>query len=452
MAWLYFGIIIVLVAGLFIFAKRPMYEVMFTAFIFLAVITGNIGEVGRYLLRASNTMLLFTMMAFTVFAVIFERTGIIEDLINIIVSIVGRFSGGAGYVALLASAAMGSFCGTGPGTCAATGSITIPAMKETGFSSETAAVISAAGSTPGPIIPPSAAIPIMYVMLEAVCPGKYTASEFWMLAWPVSFWLIIQRVITLYIVVKQHHVEPIPKEKRLSLKTALIRGWRTLLLPLIIFLPFLFDMLFSNSFIMDRLGEAGAAHFSTILLVVVPSIGALAVLILYRCKGEKIDIGVLTSMVADSISSVAPIIIMCLSGYAMNELFADVGITSQLVDSFVGMNLPKWVVALVGPLFFTVMGMFMETSSVYLLFGPVFIPLAVSVGINPMVAAMQVNVMTNAMGQISPPFALSLFVAMGIANSDFKKTSKEAIIWCFTQYIFIVLMLFELLPMFGLVF
>ena len=202
MAWSYFLIIIALVIVLFIFVKRPMYEVMFVAFISLCLITGNASNVGEYWVSASRSYLPFTLTGFVIFAVIFEKTGIIQDIIDIIVALVGRFHGGAGYVALLATAAMGSFCGTGPGTAVATGTVTIPTMKRTGYSSELAAVVSAAGSTLGPVIPPTAAIPVMYEMLNAVMPGRYSGSQFWMFAWPICLWLILH-VLFLFFLLPQ---------------------------------------------------------------------------------------------------------------------------------------------------------------------------------------------------------------------------------------------------------
>ena len=151
-----------------------------------------------------------------------------------------------------------------------------------------------------------------------------------------------------------------------------------------------------------------------------------------------------------SITSVAPIIITIFSGYCINELLQDMGITDNMVSSMMGMHPAKWVVLFIGPLLFTFMGMFIETSTLYLMFGPIFIPLAISVGVDPMIAAMSVNIMTNTMGQLTPPFALCLLVSIGIAESDFKKTCKQSIIWCVTQYIVIVMYLYGLLPMFGM--
>lgn len=449
-AWIFFGIIIILVVALFIFGKRPMYEVMFVAFIFLCIITGNIENIGHYWMTTTKSYLPFTLTGFVIFAVIFERTGIINDLIDIIAALVGRFHGGAGYVALLATAAMGSFCGSGPGTAVATGTVTIPAMKRTGYTPELAAVVSAAGSTLGPVIPPSAAIPIIFEMLNNVLPGKYTASQFWMFAWPICFWLVLQRLVTLYFTVRRLNVQPVPKEDRLSVREALRCGWRSLLLPVALFLPFLLGMMFENSFVTERLGAAAAGRFSSLTLCVVPAFASVFALILFYAKGNKVTIPKVYGFMCDAIVSVAPVIIVTFSGYAINALFSDIGVTDALIASMTRIALPKWAVVILGPLFFTVMGMFIETSTLYLLFGPVFIPIAISVGINPLIAAMSVNVLTNGMGQLTPPFALCLLVSMSIAGADFKKTSILAIPWCLTQFAVVVLYLLGLLPMFGM--
>ena len=449
MAWLYLGLALFVVIFMFIVLKRPMYEAMLLSFLALLIVSGHMGDLGHYLLQTSRGYLLFTMMAFMVFGVIVERSGIIVDLLDIIVALVGKFSGGAGYVALLAGAAMGSFCGTGSGTVAATGTFTIPAMKKTGFSPELAASIAAAAGTLGPIIPPSGAIPVMFLMLEAVKPGFCTASEFWMFAWPISFWLIIQRLLTLWILIRSNHVTPIPKEDRPSLRAALKKGWKTLFLPVIMIAPFMFANS-ADDLILARLGEAGANTFSTFILLTVPCFACFAALLLWRGKGNKLTFSAAADMIGGGITTVAPIILMTFAGFAMGNLINDIGMTEQIVAQFQALAVPKWAVVVIAPLIFTFFGMFMESSSCYFLFGPVFIPIAIAVGIHPMIAAMMVNVMCNAMGQMSPPFALCLLVSMGIAESDFKKTSAYAFFWCFTQYIVIMLLLAGWLPLFGM--
>lgn len=451
-AWLYFGIIIALVVVLFIFGKRPMYEVMFLAFVILCIISGNLINIGRYFMCASSSYLPYTLTGFVIFAVIFEKTGIINDLIMIIAALVGRFHGGAGYMALLATAAMGSFCGSGPGNAVATGSITIPAMKKTGYTPELAAVVSAAGSTLGPIIPPSAAIPIIFEILNSTLPGRYTSAQFWMFAWPISLWLIIQRIMTLFFMVRKMNVQPIPESERPSVKEALRHGWPSLIMPVTLFAPFLVGIRLQNTIITEQLGSVGASHFSSLTLCTVPAFACFLSIILYTAKGNRISLKKVHSFFSDALTSVVPVIIVTFSGYAINALFNDLGVSDAILATMSNLHLTKLSVIIICPLFFTFMGMFIETSTLYLLFGPIFIPLAISVGINPMIAAMSVNVMTNAMGQLTPPFALCVLVSVGIAEADFKKTTLLTIPWCVSQLIIIIIYLAGYLPMFGMVF
>lgn len=448
-AFLYFGILILIVAAIFTVFRRPMYEAILAAFVILTIIAGKITHIFTYMSGAANTYLLYTIAAFICFSIFFEKTGIISDMINIIIALVGRFSGGAGYVALLASAAMGALSGTGPGNAAAIGVITIPAMKKTGYPSELAATVEMAASSLGPVIPPSGAIVILFAALEAFSPNTYTFSQFWLFAWVISFWFLLHRFLTLFVLIRKYDVKPIPKEERMSLSEAMRKGWKTLLLPIVVFVPFFLDAFYNDSFVVSRMGEAGAAASANILLTTIPSIAIAFVAVLYVIKGNRFSFRSLVDCLKDGISSVAPVIIMAYAGFCITELFNDIGVAESISMFVSDKQIPLWFAAVVCPLIFTILGMFMEVTSLFVLLGPVYIALSAAAGIPPMLAAMMVNPMTCAMGHMTPPFALCFYVCMGIADSDFKKTTKLSLIWCIGQYLLTVLILYGLVPMFG---
>ena len=81
------------------------------------------------------------MVAFFLLAHILDETGVIQQVIDIVLSFVGRFPGGAGYVAVAVSTLCPALSGTGPGNVAATGVFTIPAVERNWLSSRTAANI-----------------------------------------------------------------------------------------------------------------------------------------------------------------------------------------------------------------------------------------------------------------------------------------------------------------------
>lgn len=449
-AFVYFAALIALVVFGFVALRRPMYEVILAAFVILAIATGNLLNIPTYLAHAANTYSLYTITAFMCFSLVFEKTGIVTDMLNIIISLVGRFSGGAGYVALIASAAMGALSGTGPGNAAAIGVITIPAMKKTGYPSELAATVEMAASSLGPVIPPSGAIVVLFAALDAFAPNTYTFSQFWLFAWIISFWFLLHRFITLFFLVRKYDVKPIPKEERLPISEALKQGWKALLLPVVIFVPFLVDAFCNDSFVRARLGEAGAAASANILLTTIPSIAVAFVVVLYALKGNKTTFHKLVDCIKEGIAGIAPVIIMAFAGFCITELFNDIGVAESISAFVADKQVPMWFAAIICPLIFTVLGMFMEVTSLFVLLGPVYTALAAAAGINPMLAAMMVNPMTCAMGHMTPPFALCFYVCMGIAQSDFKETTKLSIIWCIGQYILTVLILYGFVPMFGI--
>ena len=339
---LYLFIAIAIIIALFVVFKRPMYEAVFITFLFICIISGNLHNLGKYIVSVSSNYLLFAILAFIGFSVVLEKTGIIYDFINLIAAFVGRFSGGAGYVALLASAGFGALSGTGPGNAAAVGVIAIPSMKKSGFSSELAATVEMAASSLGPVIPPSGTVNVTFAMVCALYPNCCTFSQYWVLMWGISLWFILERLVTLFILIKKEHVQPIPKEERLSIPEALKKGWAALLLPIIIFIPFFLDSQFSSTLFTARLGAEGAAALTSTLLSMIPGLSIAYILLVTR---KKVRIKTKDFMLGfrDAIEQVSPITVLVFSGFALSEVFDDIGVGERISKIVQNASIPFWL-------------------------------------------------------------------------------------------------------------
>lgn len=450
MELLYLGLLILSIFILFVLFKRPMYESVLLSFIVTAFSSGHGSHILQYLSAGSSSYLLYTLTAFMALSIVIEKTGIINDFINIIIALVGRYSGGAGYVALVASSLFGALSGTGPGNAAAIGVIAIPAMKKTGFSPELAASIESAASSLGPVIPPSGTVIAVYGFLVALYPDACTFSEFWMIMWGVSLIFILQRMILLFILIKKEHITPIPIEDRLPLSTALKQGWKSFLLPVIVFIPFLLDALFSD-LIASRIGTEAASTFTSTLLVLIPSIAIAYVLLILHLDRKHVKAKEFLGMFYDSVPSIAPVTFLVICGFAIGELFNDINLGGAIIRLTENTNIPLWAVAIFLPLILALMGMFLEVMTICLIMTTPCLLLAAAVGINPVLMAAMINIMAVAMGHMTPPFALTFYVSMGIAESDFIKTMKMSLIWCFAQYIVTIPVLLGWLPIPGMV-
>ena len=120
---IYLVVLLAVICLVFIVLKRPIYEAMFVGYIAMIACLGAWGDFGTYLLKISTNTLFYAIIAFLTVAHIFSTTGVIDDCIDVILSVFGRFTGGAGYVALIGSTFMGSLSGSGAGNVAATGAL-----------------------------------------------------------------------------------------------------------------------------------------------------------------------------------------------------------------------------------------------------------------------------------------------------------------------------------------
>ena len=447
-ALIYLGIMLVFIVVWFVLLKRPVYEALFLAFILLVAITGTWGNIWSYIDGALNTSLLYSMVVFVAMSQLLTQTKVIDSCVYLIMSLLGRLSGGAGYAAVIASSFMGALSGSGPGNVMATGCITIPAMKKVGIPAHLAANVVSASSYLGNMIPPSSNIVGAFGAFMAVYPNSdVTSGQFWVVLWCISLYFIVSRLLMVWGFCKYYKVKPMAKEDMPGLKETFRLGWKGMLLPVIILAPFIFDSVAAD-FIVSRLGAAGASSFSKCLLFFTAGVAGFYTLLVAENKKEN-TISNMVQLFSKKMKSLVGPIAACLFGYMIGELFADVDVTTSLAEFLESMNMSRVGLAFFIPLLTCFLGMVVPGSSQVVIFGPVFIAAFAAVGSNPLVIAALLPCICGVMCGITPPLALGMYAGMTIAESDFKKTVINDLWWVASQYILEVIMLLELLPIFG---
>lgn len=449
-AFIYLGLMLAIIIIWFALLKRPVYEAVLISFIALVSITNKWGAVGGYLETALNTSLIYSMVVFVAMSILMTRTKIIDGAIAIILSLFGRVTGGAGYVSVLASSFMGALSGSGPGNVMATGTITIPAMKKSGFPSELAANIESTSSYLGNMIPPSSNIVAALGAFVVLYPEwEVTSGRFWIVCWGCAIWFVIQRLLTVFAFCKYYKVKPMAEEDIPNLKETLKNGWQGLLLPVIILLPFLLDYLWKDSFFTARLGVEGAKYMSSSLLFFIAGLAAIYAVIVVKDK-KQVSIHAMAKMFGGSIKSLSPAIGTCLFGYLIGALYTDLNVAEGLQAGISALDMGKFGLCLIIPLITCFMGMVIPGSSLVVIFGPVFITLFEAAGVNPLLVAAMLPCICGVMCGITPPLALGMYAGMTIAESDFSKTVRNDLWWVAIQYIMEVVILMGWLPIIGL--
>lgn len=447
--FLYLGVLILVIGIVFVPLKRPIYEAMLAGFIVMVAMTGQWGNIFTYIEKTSKNTLFYAIIAFLALAQVLTETKVIDSCIVVILSIFGRLRGGAGYVALLASSFMGALSGSAAGNVAATGVFTIPAMKKSGFPNYLAANIVMASSTMGNMIPPAGVIAVSFGVLEALYPGKYSMSNFWILMWGISLWFILQRAITIYVFCKYHKIDPIPNHEIPKLGDALRQGWKGLLIPVIIFLPFFLDSQLKDTLFKARIA-GGAASMSSCTLLFTPGLAAMFALFIIR-KSFNSNPKNIANMFAKSVKAIVPVSATIFFSYCISNLFVSLNVGAAIGNYIAGWGLNVWALALIIPLFTAILGMILPGSSQVAIFGTAIITVMAGVGVNPFLVAGMLPVITGAMEGMTPPLALCMYTAMGIAGSGFKETTKNCLIWVALHYTLSVIMIAGLLPVLGMV-
>lgn len=447
---IYIGVMLAVICIWFMLFKRPVYEGVFISFLVLLTLSGKWGSIWTYIDSAFSTSLLYSMVAFVAMSIILTKTKIIDSCIAIILALVGRITGGAGYAAVISSSFMGALSGSGPGNVIATGAMTIPAMKRSGFPAELAANIESNSSCMGNMIPPSSNIVAAMGAFTAVYPMlDLTIGQFWIILWGISVYFILQKLIMVWAFCKFYKVKPMAKEDIPSLRETVKHGWQGMLLPVIILLPFVLDYFFKSTFFTARLGETGAKYLSSSVLMFTGGLAAIYACLITKDK-SLVKIRSIAKMFSDSVKTISPTICVCLFAYMIGALFGDLNVSEELGTIILSWNFGKLGTVIAVCLITCFMGMAIVGSSQIVIFGPVFILTLVSVGVEPMLAAAMLPCICGVMSGITPPLALGMYAGMTIAESDFSKTVKNDLWWVAAQFVLQVVILMGWLPIMGL--
>lgn len=447
-ALLYLGIMLSVISVWFIAIKRPIYEAVLLSFVVLVLYTNSWQNIFEYVQAGLKSSLIYAMIAFVAMSQLMSKTKVVDSCIMVIMAVFGRITGGAGYASIIASSFMGALSGSGPGNVMSTGVITIPAMKKSGFPAELAANVESTSSYLGNMIPPSSNIVAALGAYLALYPdSKISVGQFWIILWGIAIWFVAQRMITLYLFCKYYNVVPMNKDELPNIGQSLKKCWKELLLPVLILLPFIIDVLFKDSFFVLKLGATGAKYFSSSILLFIAGIASFYALFITK---EKVDFVDIAGYFAKQIKGLVPAVCVCMFGYMIGAFFASQNVSSGLSSFIMSFELGKFGMVCFLSLLSCFLGMIIPGSSLVVMFGPLFITIFSSVGVDPLLAAAMLPCICGTMCGITPPLALGMYAGMAIAESDFKKTVINDLWWVAGQFFMEVTVLMGWLPIIGL--
>ena len=446
--WMLIGLIGVIIL-FFIGFKRPIYEAMVIGFIFAIIVTGKYDLVWTAFKGAILNTTTLAICTFVLVGYVFEKIGVMNGVLDLTYAATGRLYGGAGWVTILCCAFMGALTGTVMASIAAVGVFTIPAMKKAGYRPEVAAATSISAGCFGPMIPPSTTIIMSAAIYEEIMGAAYSQSTYWSAVWIVAIYYIIQRAINLVLDARKDKIKPIPKEELPDMKDALKRGWKALLIPVIIFIPFILN---NNAtwLIADRLTADGAKAFNSCILLWIPMITTAYCLLIGRKKVTamfKENKDEVETWGKDLIKQISPLAVTIIFAQAAATIYSKAGVGVAISEWITSLGFSKLVMAIFIVLLFVFLGTVLSGTAMISVVGATACTALIATGVNPLVACAVLPSLAASSG-LTPPMAAGMYACMGIAESGFKETAVVMIKYLLSQMVVAILLLIGVLPIF----
>ena len=361
------------------------------------------------------------VVTFVLFGNLLTITGGSRFFTELALLVMGRFRGGSAKIAVVASALFGSISGSAVANVVATGVVTIPMIKKSGYAPHQAGAIEAVASTGGQLMPPvmgAAAflmaeflqIPYADVVLAALLPALlYYAA------------LFIQADLE----AARRGITRVPQ--------ADIPRARDVLPGLHFVLPFI--VLIVGLFSFNIQPETAVLASAAVLIV-----GAF----IFGYRGERPRLGKLIDSIRETgIGVIEIILITAGAGFVIGVLSLS-GLGFNLTLTLVQIGAGSLIILmLLSAVVCIVLGMGLPTAGVYVLLAALVAPAMVEVGVLPIAAHLYVMYF-GMMSMITPPVAIAAYVAAGLAGADPMRTGWEA---CrFGWSAFVVPFLFVLSP------
>ncbi len=359
-----------------------------------------LGTVPQLVSAATSKSVLLAIPFFILGGNIMEKSGISGKLINLAEACVGHLKGGVAMVCVIVACFFAAISGSGPATVAALGLILIPAMVKVGYDAPFAAALMATAGAIGVIIPPSITF-VVYgsisdtsigdLFISGVIPGLLMGAA-----------LII---ITLWLG-RKSDLQRLPRCTGAQRWKAFKGAFWGLLMPVII------------------LGGIYGGIFTPTEAAAVSAVYGLVIgVFVYRTIKLKQFIKILI----DTASTTATVMFITaaatLFAYVLTRARIDVAISGLLTD-VAGGN--KIIFLLIVNVVLLLAGCFLDSTSALYIFTPLFVPVAQALGMS-MVHFGTIMIVNLAIGLVTPPVGVNLYVACGIADVDLRKISVSVV-------------------------
>lgn len=346
-----------------------------------------------------NSFPLLAIPFFILAGVIMNNGGIAIRLVNCAKVLSGRLPGSLSHTNIVANMLFGSISGSAVAAAAAVGSTMSPLQEKEGYDKEFSAAVNIASAPTGMLIPPSNTL----IVFSLVSGGTSIAALFMAGYIPGILWGVACMVVAYFIAKKKGY----KSSERVTFKQGLLVFLDAI--PSLLLIVIVIGGIIRGVFTATE-GSAIAVVYSLLLSFI------------YR----TIKVKDLPRIFLDSTRTTAIVIFLIGVSSIMSWVMAFTNIPGMIADGLLAITDNLIVILLIMNIVLLIVGTFMDPTPAVLIFTPIFLPIAMSFGMNPVHFGIMM-VFNLSIGTITPPVGPVLFVGARVANLKIENVIRPLI-------------------------
>lgn len=417
--------ILVLLGSFFvmIFLRFPIaYAVGLSSVFCLLVQGGSLSEVCRLMVKGISSFSLMAVPFFITMGVLMGSGGISEKLIALANACVGWMRGGMAMVNIVASYFFGGISGSASADTASLGSILIPMMVDQGYDADFSTAVTITSSCEGLLVPPS-----HNMVIYATTAGGISVGSLFLAGYLPGALLAGALMIGSYIIsVKRNY----PKGEKFSIvnffKQLSVSIWALAAIVIVVF------------------GVVGGVFTATESAAIAVIYSLIVSVFIYKGLDWK---GVWKSL-EECVNTLSIVMILIATSAVFGNCLTMLHVPDLAASAIVGLTDNPIIIALLLNVILLVLGCIMDMAPIILIATPILLPIATSIGIDPIQFGIMV-VLNCGIGLLTPPVGAVLFIGSAIAKLPMEKVVKATL--PFYLCMIIALLLITFVPAISLI-
>ncbi len=326
--------------------------------------------------------------------------GIARRLIDLAKVIVGRLPGGLAFVNIMAAMLFGAISGSAVAAASAIGGFMTPVMEKEGYNKSFSAAVNITSATTGLIIPPS-----NILIVYSLASGGVSIAALFLAGYLPGIIIGLSLMVVAFVYAKRNNYQV---TVNFTLSYAVKK---------------FFDAIPSLLLIVIVIGGIVAGYFTA---TEASAIAVLYAFMLSVLVYREIKIKDLPQILLSSASTTAIVMLLVGTSMAMSWVMAYENIPQNVAEALLTLSSNPLVVMIIINFVLLFVGTFMDMTPAVLIFTPIFLPVAIQLGVDPIHFGI-ILVMNLSIGLCTPPVGSVLFVGCSVAGLSITKVIKPLI-------------------------